>query len=148
MMLTEEDIDQYKIDTKEVISLFSVSERLVFASEQNQGSSMKTYKIDFSSLDYDTQIDTWSKMNAYDYCIPKDSVGPETKDMIIENLEPFEKMVYSTKNLTDTGYQHMVSDFLMYAIPIAQKWAYLLTTRISPSTYTEMIKVYKGFKND
>jgi len=148
MMLTESDIEQYKIDAKEVISLFSVSERLVFASEQNQGSSMKTYKIDFSSLDYDTQIDTWTKMNAYDYCIPKDNVGTETNDMIIEELGPFEKMVYSTKNLTDTGYQHMVSDFLMYAIPITQKWAYLLTTKISPSTYTEMLKVYKGSRDD
>jgi len=148
MMLTETDIQNYKIDIKEVISLFSVSERLVFSSELNQGPVMKKYKIDFSSLDYDTQIDTWSKMNAYDYCIPKDNVGTEPEDMIIDKLDPFEKIVYTTKNLTDTGYQHMVSDFLMYAIPIAQKWAYLLTTKISPSTYTEMLKVYKGSRDD
>jgi len=36
----------------------------------------------------------------------------------------------------------------MYAIPIAQQWAYILTTMISPDTYTDMLKVYKGARDD
>jgi len=148
MMLTETDIANYKMDTKKIIALFSISERLTFASKQIQESGLQKYKIDFSSLDPKTQTDPWIKMDAYDYYVPKDNVESKSQDTEIEKLDPFEKLIYSTKNLTEAGYQHMVSDFLMYAIPIAQKWAYILTTKISPDTYTEMLKVYKGSRND
>ena len=148
MMLPDEKAQQYKINHEEVKTLFSISERLVYASKHIQESGLSRIKIDFSSLDFKKHILPWVKMNAYDYYVPKDNVDPEKTDLEIETLTPFDKIVYSTKHLTDTGYQHMCSDFLMYAIPKAQSWSYVLTTMISPDTYTDMLKVYKGARND
>jgi len=148
MMLSEEKSKENNIDLDIVKAVFSVSERLIYASKQIQESGLSKYKIDFSSLDYAVHIDTWAKMLCYDYYVPKSSLDLDKIDTEIEKLNQFDQIVYSTKNLTETGYRHMCSDFLMYAIPIAQQWAYILTTMISPDTYTDMLKVYKGARDD
>ena len=148
MMLSEEKSKENKIDLKTVNAVFSMSERLIYASKQTLESGFSKYKIDLSSLDYAVHIEPWAKMLCYDYYVPKNNVGPDKIDAEVEELAPFDQIVYSTKNLTEAGYYHMCSDFLMYAIPIAQQWAYILTTMISPDTYTDMLKVYKGARDD
>jgi len=148
MMLPTLKAEKYEINADELTALFSISERLVFVSKNTQGSGRQKYMIDFSSLDYKKHIEPWAKMNAYDYYVPKNNISAEKTDTILEELDSFDKIVYSIKNLTETGYQHMCSDFLMYAVPITQNWAYIISTRISPDTYIDMLKVYKGVKND
>jgi len=148
MMLSDEKSKENKIDLNIVNAVFSMSERLIYASKQTQESGINKYKIDLSSLDYTIHIEPWAKMLCYDYYVPKSNVDSEKIDTEVEKLTPFDQIVYSTKNLTEAGYHHMCSDFLMYAIPIAQQWAYILTTMISPDTYTDMLKVYKGARDD
>lgn len=148
MMLPKETARQHKIKLEEVVTLFSVAERLVYTSKQLQETGLNKVKIDFSSLNYKNHIEPWVKMDAYEYYV-EDKSETDKIDPVLDNLsDSFEKIVYSTKKLTVTGYQHMCSDFLMYAIPKAQQWSYILTTMISPDTYTDMLKVYKGAKDD
>jgi len=148
LMLSREKADENEINFEEVQTLFSIAERLSYASKQVLENGLNKVRIDFSSLDYYKHLDQWVKMNAYDYYVPKDNVDPDNIDSELSELDTFDKLVYSTKNLTDTGYQHMCSDFLMYAIPKTQQWVYILTKMISPDTYSNMLQIYKGARDD
>jgi len=143
MMLPEKDRSKLTIDLEHVKKVFTLAQRLDAVVKNEKGNGTVYHRIDFQSLNYADYLEPWITMDAYEYNIPKEVVGVK-KDESINKLSKSEKLVYSCRLMTETGYQHLCADFLLYATPLSQQWAGLLTNMISPDTYTDMMRMYKG----
>lgn len=141
LTLDKDTQKRLEIDKSRVESLYTVSQRLLVAAPVKDGDEPPTYQVDLGTLNWARDIAPWIKLIGYRHWVrgKKD----EEDD---EEMEKSEKRYfhYANQTLTVSGYNNLVSDFLIYSIPICQDMSRKLSTLISPETFTELLKVYHG----
>ena len=124
-------------------SLYTMAQRLYTATPMKDEQEKTFYHIGTGTLDYGNHIKPWARIDGYGAWVPR----PQTKHYDnYQGAQKDEKSLfdYHAQNLSIGGYQHMCSDFLLYAIPIVEDMTRKLAERISPETYTEMLRLYHG----
>lgn len=144
LAITDDTAKQLGIDQDVVRSLYTVSQRISAAVPDKDKYGDLSYIVNLSTLDWDKCIKTWIQMGAYEHLIPF-SIDREEWNSLAKKRP---KLFFHTTNrrLTPGGYSHMVSDFLLYAIPIVEEMSRKLATLVSPETYTELLRLYYGEK--
>jgi hypothetical protein len=126
-------------------SLYTVSQRLQGVAIIKRREEPARYSVNLRTCDYERDIRPWNQMIGYEHSFDQYSgIAEKLNQLYKEN-----KMTYfneSNRILTISGYSHMVSDFLLYAIPIIEEATRKLATLVSPETYTELMKIYQGEK--
>jgi hypothetical protein len=97
------------------------------------------YSILFHTLNWEKDIKPWKIPSCYAY-YPDQIRREATED------KPRQFFNVTSSALSSAGYAHLVSDFLLYAIPIVEEMSRKLATLVSPETYTELLRLYHGEK--
>lgn len=146
LAVNDETRKRLGIDKAQMLSLYTVAQRLATAIPfKNPGDTPK-YSVNLSTVDFDADVQPWIKMTAYEGSASHYSDIWNKFESLKDKKDPEGVFHLSNKILTVAGYNHLVSDFLLYAIPIIEDTTRLLTSLVSPETYTELIKLYHGEK--
>lgn len=141
MMLDEERCQLLNIDWQELIDLYTVSQRLRSAHKIIHRDE-EEYYVNLDTLNFENQILPWiGEMRwyafSYNYYF-KEKVMIEMNASTRE--EAFDR---ANKRLQPWGYQAMVSDFLIYAVPKKEEINRKLSNIVSPATYQEILRLFK-----
>ena len=140
-LLCPETVSQtLKIDREEVIKLYNSAQILNSHSKRDKiinsssgggdfGDSMVS--VNFATSDYGF-IRKWATMSWYSYMAKPDGGEPKMSD--------YKKFIFTCGRLSMSGFSHMVSDFMVYAMPRSQDIASKLCEVVSPQIYQEMFK--------
>ena len=160
LLLDDEKLDDLDIDRDQVMSIYTVAQRLAAAklvTPYNQDSPY--YSVYTGTLDFDKDVLPWVKAKYYPYLITKPFVQKGNTYRIdgwdhteyreaMNGASHKEAFDHANKTLIPSGYEMLVSDFLEYATLITQDIGGKLAGIISPDTYTELFKLIKGEKRD
>jgi len=131
-----------EIDRVQAESLYTVAQRLQNVTIDKDNTDSQVFRIELGTLNFDTDIKPWTRLVGYRHIIPHN----ESLEADRELSKKSEKRYFhrSNQRLTASGFQNLVSDFLLYSVPIVQNMSRKLSTLISPETFTELLKVYRG----
>ena len=90
-------------------------------------------------------IDAWTKKDYYEHYIPTNPENAVERDPKYKELKEKGKrafLIYTSQELTESGLQQMINDFVMWAFPEAQIMAQKISEKISPATYSEIFKIF------
>lgn len=143
MTLDEDRCQLLGIDFQEVVGLYGVAQIINTATKEymyidNTGPVMH---MAVETLDWNRDIIPWAKGRHYAFA----GVGPHYKKYSEELLKTgtrAEIFDYTCKRLTIPGYNNLKADYLIYAMPKSQEITRKLSEIISPSTYTEIFRVF------
>lgn len=142
LAVAEDAAEQLGIDRNEALSLYTVAQRLATATKSEKG-GMEYYSVLFHTLEWKKDIEPWKKPPYYSFYPFNPALKEESAQFKDEKQEFFN---VTAKALSPRGYAHMISDFLVYAIPIVEAMTRKLAALISPETYGEMLRLYHGEK--
>lgn len=142
LSLTKEAAATLQIDQNLAASLFTVAQRMSTATKVTNRDGDEKYVIHLYSVKMDKDIKPWKKMEAYGYTYT------EQEKKVIEEIQKDKEAIFyeALRRLTPAGYQNMVSDFLLFSIPVVEEMSRKLATLVSPETYTELLRLYYGEK--
>jgi hypothetical protein len=144
LAITDDTAKQLGIDKNQALSLYTVAQRLSTATKSTNNET-ETYSVLFHTLDWEKDIEPWKIPSCYSYYYNENDLH-----LLQVAKQPGDKRKNffnaTTWRLSARGYANMVSDFLLYAIPIVEEMSRKLATLVSPETYTELLRLYYGEK--
>lgn len=142
-LLTQSEVERLNLDMESINSIYTVAQRLNSATPDKGGNNTNPkHHVFLGTLDFENDIRVWCKAKYYPHYIKYD------EEIDIKTLPIEEAFHLTNQNLTTAGYNLLVSDFLQFATPFAQQLGGVLTELISPETYSDMLRVYKGSRDD
>jgi len=147
LLLDAEKLDDLYIDMEKVVSIYTVAQRLAAAEQKIPYDKQDAtyYEIYTFTLDFERDVKPWIKMRWYPHLIKSkryERIDPKEHREELENMDPILAFHTSNLNLTPTGYQAVVSDFLEYASPYTQEVGGKLAGIISPETYQDLMRLF------
>ena len=144
LSVTDDTAKQLGVDKDQAKNLYTVSQRIAAAVPEKDKYGDLTYIVNLSTLDWDKCIKTWIQMGSYTHQIPF-NVDREAWNSLAKKKP---ELFFHTTNrrLTPGGYAHMISDFLLFSIPIVEEMSRKLSNLVSPETYTTLLSLYYGEK--
>lgn len=141
LILDEEQAEKTGIDQENAKQLYTISQRLATSPRVSiDGEAM--YMIHLETVDWEEEIKPWARMKSYECTLtPREQ---EEYDKILEDEDYYELAIFAAKRLTETGYMHLVSDFLVYAMPVIEDMSRRLSGLVNAETYTELMKMTIG----
>ena len=141
LTLDEATRQKFEIDKAQIEDLYTVAQR-ISTSIQTKDDDMVYYSLELHTVSYESAIKPWARLYGYRHYA---SLNRRQEDKEEEAGKSSEKYFHkSNLRLTPSGFANLVSDFLIYAIPIIQDMSRKLSTLISPETFTELLRVYAG----
>jgi len=137
--------DKTRIDKKVALSLYTISQRLATAIKNTDKWGEVTYSVSLKTVNWDRDIIPWRVPECYAWVA--EGERSEKITSAIEKGDYVAAFMQSCRNLSPAGFANMVSDFLLYAVPIIENMSRQLSEIVSPETYTELMKLYHGDKN-
>ncbi len=141
LTLDEERCQLLSIDFQEVVDLYTIAERLNTATLW--GGDDKKYNVNFKEWEYKQLVAPWiGKVKWY----PFDYSWSEEEEILkwMDDATKRTAFYHCCRRLTEGGYKHMVSDFLLYAMPKSQGITRKLSELVSPSTFHEIFATVRG----
>lgn len=144
LALESDDSKRLEIDKEKAKSLYTISERIESAEKKLKNNKVN-YSIYTSILDWKKDIKPWVKRDDYSYSFDKNSASQKWFEESQDSKDKRAMFDFSASHLTESGFNNLCSDFLEYAIPIASDYTRKLSTKISPDTYSDMLRDYNRF---
>ena len=98
--------------------------------------------IHLETVDWEEELEPWVRMKSYEATLtPREQ---KEWDALEEEGDYRELSIYAAKRLTETGYMHLVSDFLVHAMPVVEDMTRRLSGIVNAETYSELMKMTVG----
>ena len=107
-------------------------------------SDVKTYDIETGSLDWEKDLVPWVKGTNYGGLRGADE--PTIDDLLEEGRTSQDIFEITCRRLSEHGFKHLVSDFLIYATPLIQVISTKVASKINSSTYTDLFRTVKQYE--
>jgi len=130
--LDEDQLEALEIDPEEVNNLYAVVTTILSARANVEDQAITLF---LDTLDWTTQLAPWVRKRAY--------LHTPVRSVDWENLGGIEWFFMSCRYLAPAGFEHLKADFLLYAMPRIQQITRKLSSLVSPSTYNEILSVFK-----
>jgi len=150
LLLDAEKLDDLYIDMEQVVSIYTVAQRLAAAkpiTPYNQDPQF--YVVHTLTLDFEKDVKPWLKIKYYPHFNKTgrwDKLDKKEYDEFMEESSPKQAFDHANKSLSIDGYEALVSDFLEYASPRVQEIGGKLALTVNPETYTELLRLMRGEK--
>lgn len=158
LLLDVKALDNLDIDREQVLSIYTVAQRLAAAKPVTPSDQdPQYYSVHTRTLDFDKDVLPWVKAKCYPYFMSRPFVQSgntyrasgfdhtEYREAV-ENASHKEAFDLANQTLTLSGYEMLVSDFLEYATPLVQTIGGKLAGTVSPESYLELFRLIKGDK--
>jgi hypothetical protein len=140
LLLPPKETADLQLNQEAINNVYTVAERIHSAA----GSPVRQhdeYPVYLADLDFEDAILPWLGTSELSYY----ANGLDHEELEEASYETRMRVIIS--RLSDVGHRSLRSNFLNYAMPFAQGLGGVLTSMISPETYSDMLMTYKGVKN-
>jgi len=131
------------LDMNVVTHLYRVGIALQGAVEY-VNNNVKIYDIETGSLDWEKDLFPWVKGTNYGGLRGADE--PTIDDLLEEGRTNQEIFEITCRRLSEHGYKHLISDFLIYATPLIQVISLKVASKISSNTYSDLFRTVKQYE--
>ena len=141
-MFSEKDTKKLKIDPEEVETLLTLASLLDDPPDLAKEGKNPMLSISIQSLlgEEARYFDPWVKVRAYNaYYNPHKPIDEQIDEF--EEKSSIAPLVYSLSNLSESGYNALITDFVTWAMPKAARIAEKISSMVDSGTFGDVMKM-------